>query len=50
MVLRTPRTISVNSSGLSDSAAPGGGAAGFGPAARPVLDGGGGAEKMGWEA
>lgn len=50
MVLRTPRTISVKSSGLSDSAAPGGLGVGFGPAARLALGGGGGGEKMGWEA
>lgn len=48
MVLNTPRTISVNSSGLSDSAAPGGLGVGFGPAARLAAGGAGGGAKMGW--
>lgn len=59
MVLRTPRTMPVNSSGLRDSAAAAatlGLAAGLGwglvPAvgAGVVPEGGGGGEKMGWEA
>lgn len=50
MELRTPRTIPVNSSGFRASAAPGGLGVGFGPVARVVLEGGGGGEKMGWEA
>lgn len=50
MVLRTPRTIPVNNSGLRASAAPGGLGVGLGPEARAVPGGGGGGEKMGWEA
>lgn len=55
MVLRTPRTMPVNSSGLRASAAPGGLGVGLGPAAGVVPAGvvpagGGGGEKMGWEA
>lgn len=50
MVLRTPRTIPVNSSGLRASAAPGGLGVGLGPAARLVPEGGGGGEKMGGDA
>lgn len=52
MVLRTPRTMPVNSSGLRGSAAPGGLGVGLGPAALAgVLPaGGGGGVKIGWEA
>lgn len=47
MVLRTPRTIPVNSSGLRASAAPGGLGAALGPGARVAPAAGGGGEKMG---
>lgn len=52
MVLRTPRTMPVNSSGLRASAAPEGLGVGLGPApgAGVVPEGGGGGEKIGWEA
>lgn len=48
IVLKTPRTISVNSSGLRASAAPEALGVGVGPAARLVPEGGGGGEKIGW--
>lgn len=54
MVLKTPRTMPVNSSGLRASAAPGGLGVGLGPAPGAGVgvgpEGGGGGEKMGWEA
>lgn len=53
MVLRTPRTMPVNSSGsrASAAAAPGLGVGlGLAPGAGVVPGGGGGGEKMGWEA
>lgn len=52
MVLRTPRTMPVKSSGLKASAAPGGLGVGLGPGggAVAVAEGGGGGTKTGWEA
>lgn len=52
MVLRTPRTMPVNSSGFRASAAPGAFGVGAEPvgAAGVVPEGGGGGVKMGWEA
>ncbi len=52
MVLRTPRTMPVKSSGLRASAAPGALGWAVGPVvwAGVVPEGGGGGEKMGWEA
>ena len=50
MVLRTPRTMPVNNSGLRASAAPVGLGIGLGPepGAGAVPEGGGGGVKMGW--